>query len=403
MGIQLLCISHKSAPAGIRSKFAFDEDKQLNILKLLTDTPETEEAVVISTCGRTEIYCSGNEPRKIFSYIQDILVKMSGMGDSEISDYILRFQDKSAMHHLFMVAAGLDSEVLGEDQILGQVKDAYNTARENGYCHSLFNAMFQTAIAAAKRVKTDTMLSKSSVSTASLAVKQSVNSFGSLKDKNVMIIGASGSIGNIVLRDMLSISGVNVYATVRHTVPAIGVYQSELIRDKARNISYDTIPYHDRYEWIDRMDVIISATSSPHYTITAARFKDAVHTVKKRVFFDLAVPFDIEQAISDIEYCECYSMEDIERLARHNNSMKINSVPEAREILSEYEDKFIKDHLYAQNMELFGRFKENVSSAYKEGKGDRYVDSFLATVKKESSASEYETFVKIFHKFSERI
>ena len=91
MGIQLLCISHKSAPAGIRSKFAFDEDKQLNILKLLTDTPETEEAVVISTCGRTEIYCSGNEPRKIFSYIQDILVKMSGIDDSEISDYILRF------------------------------------------------------------------------------------------------------------------------------------------------------------------------------------------------------------------------------------------------------------------------------------------------------------------------
>lgn len=177
MNIQLLSISHKTARASLRGRFVFDSEQTKDILKQLTEpdgqqeNTGIEEAVLISTCNRTELYCSGTPENQNFIRMQHVLLAAAGIEKNSEThmaalDAFRRFSDKNAIHHLFCVAAGLDSAVLGEDQILGQVRNAYFLAMESGYTKTTFHCLFQSAITAAKRMKTDTILSKSSVSTA---------------------------------------------------------------------------------------------------------------------------------------------------------------------------------------------------------------------------------------------
>lgn len=250
MSIQLLCVSHKTADTKIRGLFAFDDDAKLRIMDRLIKSADINEMVLLATCNRTELYCEvAEKTEKNVLYMQQVLLEEAGVSDnSEIQDVILRYEEKSCTSP-FMVAAGLDSVVLGEDQILGQVKNAYLESDKKGYIGQVFHSLFQAAMAAAKRVKTDTPMSKTSVSTASLALKQACEEFGSLSGKNIMIIGASGKIGNIVMRDALEIEGVNVYVTTRNHIPE-------------KNARCRIIDYADRYEHMPKMDVIISSTSS---------------------------------------------------------------------------------------------------------------------------------------------
>lgn len=206
-----MSISHKTARASLRGRFVFDSEQTKDILKQLTEPDGQqehtgiEEAVLISTCNRTELYCSGTPENQNFIRMQHVLLAAAGIEKNSEThmaalDAFRRFSDKNAIHHLFCVAAGLDSAVLGEDQILGQVRNAYFLAMESGYTKTTFHCLFQSAITAAKRMKTDTILSKSSISTAGLALKTAMECQQDLPVKNVMIIGASGKIGSIVLK-----------------------------------------------------------------------------------------------------------------------------------------------------------------------------------------------------------
>ena len=189
-----MSISHKTAAGELRGRFVFDREQTEDILKQLTknsgdaEDAQIEEAVLISTCNRTELYCSGASENQNFIKMQKGLLAAAGIEkDSEIHmaalDAFRRFSDRNAVHHLFCVAAGLDSAVLGEDQILGQVRSAYFLAMENGYTKTIFHCLFQSAITAAKRMKTDTILSKSSVSTAGLALKTAMECQQDLPEK----------------------------------------------------------------------------------------------------------------------------------------------------------------------------------------------------------------------------
>lgn len=187
MSIQLLCVSHKTADTKIRGLFAFDDDAKARIMERLISSPYINEAVLLATCNRTELYCEVREKTETaVLFMQQVLLEEAGVSEnSEIQDVILRYEEKKAVHHLFMVAAGLDSVVLGEDQILGQVKNAYLASDKKGYIGNSFHSLFQAAMAAAKKVKTDTPMSKTSVSTASLALKQAGEEFGTLSGKTL--------------------------------------------------------------------------------------------------------------------------------------------------------------------------------------------------------------------------
>ena len=403
MNIQLLSISHKTARASLRGRFVFDSEQTKDILKQLTEpdgqqeNTGIEEAVLISTCNRTELYCSGTPENQNFIRMQHVLLAAAGIEKNSEThmaalDAFRRFSDKNAIHHLFCVAAGLDSAVLGEDQILGQVRNAYFLAMESGYTKTTFHCLFQSAITAAKRMKTDTILSKSSISTAGLALKTAMECQQDLPVKNVMIIGASGKIGSIVLKDALDLQGLNILS--RQDTNCRTCYTD-------RDMRYTVIPYEKRYEYMPDMDIVISATASPHYTVMKEHFLAQNPPVKKRVFFDLAVPADIEPEMSQVPETVCYSMEDMQELARQNNAAKLEALPKAKAILSKYEEQFVKNMAFGEALPAIAALSERAQEALGQESAYSLVHKFVCQAKKNCDADEFVQFTKILNKIVE--
>lgn len=403
MSIQLLSISHKTARASLRGRFVFDSEQTKDILKQLTEpdgqqeNTGIEEAVLISTCNRTELYCSGTPENQNFIRMQHVLLAAAGIEKNSEThmaalDALRRFSDKNAIHHLFCVAAGLDSAVLGEDQILGQVRNAYFLAMESGYTKTTFHCLFQSAITAAKRMKTDTILSKSSISTAGLALKTAMDCQQDLPVKNVMIIGASGKIGSIVLKDALDFQGLNIFITARHELPH---------PLHGQDMRYTVIPYEKRYEYMPDMDIVISATASPHYTVMKEHFLAQNPPVKKRVLFDLAVPADIEPEMSQVPETVCYSMEDMQELARQNNAAKLEALPKAKAILSKYEEQFVKNMAFGEALPAIAALSERAQEALEQESAYSLVHKFVCQAKKNCDADEFVQFTKILNKIVE--
>ncbi len=403
MSIQLLSISHKTARASLRGRFVFDSEQTKDILKQLTEpdgqqeNTGIEEAVLISTCNRTELYCSGTPENQNFIRMQHVLLAAAGIEKNSEThmaalDAFRRFSDKNAIHHLFCVAAGLDSAVLGEDQILGQVRNAYFLAMESGYTKTTFHCLFQSAITAAKRMKTDTILSKSSISTAGLALKTAMECQQDLPVKNVMIIGASGKIGSIVLKDAMDFQGLNIFITARHELPH---------PLHGQDMRYTVIPYEKRYEYMPDMDIVISATASPHYTVMKEHFLAQNPPVKKRVFFDLAVPADIEPEMSQVPETVCYSMEDMQELARQNNAAKLEALPKAKAILSKYEEQFVKNMAFGEALPAIAALSERAQEALGQESAYSLVHKFVCQAKKNCDADEFVQFTKILNKIVE--
>lgn len=349
MSIRLISISHKTAPLEVRELFAFTKEKQAELGRILREEGGAAESVIIATCNRTEIYtyfdAAQDKKKNVFTRLQELILRESGAVavKEDVSDYLRFYQDRKAVNHLFSVTAGLDSMVVGEDQILGQVKHALELAQEAGNSGKYLNTLFRYAVTCSKKIKTDTDLSKTSVSTATLAVKAAEEAFGgSLEGKNVMVIGGTGQIGGIVLKNLYSLKGLNIYSTIRNVTMTHDAH----IKSESNTL----IDYKDRYDYVDQMDVIISATASPHYTLTGTKVKERMKTDKIRVFVDLAVPVDIEESIAEFPRTFFYNMDDFEELAEANNKAKKEAVCQAGEILTEYEEDFMRWMIFQQGV-----------------------------------------------------
>lgn len=388
MGIQIISISHKIAPLHVREMFAFTKEQQEEMMRRMTDCLEVSECVVLSTCNRTEMYVyseSGSEG-VVFNRMEDVLLECAGAQEEEdIGNYLLFFHGKKAIQHLFEVAAGLDSMVIGEDQILGQVKEAHKQAGAIGVTGVYLNTFFRMAVTSAKKVKTDTDLSRTSVSTATLAIKVAEEALGSLRGKKVMIIGATGKIGGIVLMNMLSLNGPEVYVTTR---------SNKVISTKHGQNNFLTIEYEDRYDYIDAMDVIISATSSPHYTLTCSRLRKCMRSNKPRVFVDLAVPMDIESRVSDIGGVAYYNIDDFTRIAKENNQKKLQEARAATGILEEYELQFEQWMVFQKSLPIMAKVRDNFMKVTEHKGVEKAFDHLFYWVRENNDPEDLEMFFR---------
>ena len=175
MGISLISISHQHAPLSVRELFAFPENVQVDLMKQMLERKSAQECILISTCNRTEVYTYSDREESSFTDMQNLLLEFAEASEVEnIGDYVRFYSGTKAIRHLFRVAAGLDSMVMGEDQILGQVKRSHEQARQAGTCEVYLNTLFRYAVTAAKKVKTETDLSRTTVSMATMAVKSMV-------------------------------------------------------------------------------------------------------------------------------------------------------------------------------------------------------------------------------------
>ncbi len=388
MGVQLVSISHKIEPLQIRELFAFSKEEQEHLMHTMVSHALIDECIVLATCNRTEIYTYTsveNSPSEIFQVMQEVLLKeANAIKEENIMDYIRFYYDKKAIHHLFDVAAGLDSMVIGEDQILGQVKAAQEQAMAAHTSGSFLNTLFRYAITGAKKVKTDTDLSKTSVSTATLAVKIAEKELLNLRGKKVLIIGASGKIGKITMKNFCSVKDVKVYVTVR------GIFS--LSKSCQMGEECVSVPYEKRYDILDEMDVIVSATASPHYTLTCDKMIKHFSSDKKRVFIDLAVPMDIDGKIAEKENCVYYNIDDFTKISRENNEKKMREAEVAGEILEDYELQFERWFIFQKSLPMTQKIREDFLKVAEQKGTKNAFDHLLYWVRENNSPQDLQMF-----------
>lgn len=312
--IYCISINYRKADASVRGCFSISKDKRSELRRRLG------RSVILCTCNRTEIYFTD------INVSNATVILSEFFGYKNITDHLCVYESSGAIRHLFRVSCGIDSMIIGEDEILRQVKEAYLEAKETGSTDHKLNIIFQSAISAAKRIKTETDLSKIPVSAATIAANEAIK-YG----RNILIIGASGKIGTSTLKNLLSHEGIEVIQTTRSH--SIGTLCLENVR---------TVPYSERYSYADKADCIISATSSPHFTLTSERLKRALSTEKTRLLIDLAVPHDIENSVTEIKGITLMDIDEIGMIAKHGNELKISASEKAEIIISEELDELLK-------------------------------------------------------------
>ena len=334
----MYCISvnFKKAPLQIRQQFAFSGEEQALFLSALIAENRISGGVVLSTCNRSEIYFTG-EPGKM-DEVGAALSSFKQIAGEDIKRYCLYYQGKKALRHLFKVACGLDSMVLGEDEILRQVRDAYRLAQNEGHTNSELNIFFQGAFNCAKLSKSTTRLSDTPVSIGTLtanAVERYRRENPAASD-GVLVIGATGKIGSIVAKNLLA-KGIPVIGTSRKKLTAGGLY----LQDRA---NMEWLDFDSRYRAAGRASVIVSATSSPHYTVTREEFLRHADAGRAYLFIDLAVPRDIDRELAGEDNITLLDMDYFERLSKENHHIKLGELEKAEHILNECAEEVLKKH-----------------------------------------------------------
>ena len=358
-GVFVISLNFRRAEVSFREVFAFSADRTNEFLSSLRSAGITE-AVYLSTCNRCELYGEG-------SYMAAIgcLSEFSCVSEGDIKRRVLIFDGDCAIQHLFSVACGLDSMVKGEDEILGQVKSAFSFSMERGFTGYHLNTIFKSAVTAAKRVKTDTLVSKTSVSVATLAAAE-CKKFAEA-GAYVLLIGGSGEVGEVVLKNLLSYGIFEIAATVRTR------------HMTSRDVTL--LPYDDRYDYIDRADIVISATKSPHFTITASRLGGM--TEKRRLFLDLAVPRDIDNGILRYPDVTLMTVDDFRSIAADNAKIKEREFDRAGEFLRQSVNDLVKELKFHS---LIPVLENNVGDDIKR---------FIYRYRDAATADEFQSFADV--------
>lgn len=339
-----LSISHKQAPIEIRKLFSFQQEERQLFLRYMKETEGVSGAVLVSTCNRTEVYFSGEKEAVIKA--EQLLASEKNVDIHMLRKYFRSYQGEKAVQHLFRVMSGLDSMVLGEDEILGQMREAYNAACRENCVDYYINAVFQRALSCAKQIKTKTCLSKSSVSIATLSASEAVH----FKEQNkiILLLGVTGQMGGLIAKDLADRKDVQIFATIR--------------RHRAVNLpeGVQKISYEDRYDYIDRADIVISATASPHYTITYEACKKAVKTEKERLFLDIALPNDIDPDILLLRGAVLRNIDYFKTIAVDHNSQKEEGKEQAEGIIRSECGEAEKELLFHEFLPDLGELKEKL-------------------------------------------
>lgn len=306
MPLVVIGLSHHSSPVTVRERFALVDAAIPEALQSLRGSGAVSEAVILSTCNRVEIYAeTPAQDREALAALRRFFLERNGGEGSEIPLYI--HSGQAGLEHLFKVACGLDSMVLGETEILGQLKKAYELALRHRHTGSRLNRAFQRAFNVAKQIRTETNIQRGSISVGSVAVELAQKLFSSLADHPVMIIGA-GETGEKTARALLSRGAHSIIVSNRSYDRAV-----ELARElEGRAVRFE--------EWDDAfasIDILVSSTSAPHYVLDRPRLEPLMKRRKNRpvLLIDIAVPRDIDPAVNFLENVYLYNIDDLQAIA----------------------------------------------------------------------------------------
>ena len=347
MSISMIGIDHSKASVDIRAKFSFTKKRAIEAMKKLKEEHGILGCIILSTCNRMEVWVSTQDDEEISLY--DFLCKEKEVEKDEYQDYFMKRENEEAVRHLFYLTSGLKSQILAEDQIITQVKDALTLARD-AYCtDNVLEVLFRMAVTAAKKVKTEVTFSRANTSVIHQAMERLKNQGFSFEGKTCMVIGNGemGKVTALALKD----AGADVTVTVRQ-------YRSGVV-----NIPQGCkrINYGERMELLPDCDLVVSATASPNYTLTKENFEEIKLDAASVVLIDLAVPRDIDPEVGKLQNVSLY---DIDSFRIDAASPKLQaSMQKAGEIL---EDQMKEFYDWFNGRDIFPRIEEIKADAVED-------------------------------------
>ena len=322
-------INHQTAPLAVRERFAFNVDAVEPALHNLVEHGAAKEATILSTCNRTEVYCNTREPEQAINW----LAGYRQMQPSEIEPYLYILQREQAVKHAFRVASGLDSMVLGEPQILGQMKQAVRHAEQAGTLGFLLHKLFQRTFSVAKDVRTQTEIGANLISMAAAAVRLAERIFPSIAEQRVLFIGAG---------EMIELNAVHFAAkSPKHITVANRTLERAQVL--ARRINGHGITLNELPEQLSQHDIIVTCTASPLPILGKGMVERALKTRKHRPLFivDLAVPRDVEEEVAELDDVFLYTVDDLSEVVRDGLDARQGAVKQAEVIIDSNVADFI--------------------------------------------------------------
>jgi len=333
MELIVIGLNHKTAPIEIRERLAFPEDRIENALNQVKSLPSLKENMILSTCNRVEIYAAVRETEKAIVYLRDFLSQYHGFPLKEFEKNLYSLIGEEAVRHIFRVASSLDSMVVGEPQILGQIKSAYNIAVEAKTSGLILHRLLHRAFHVAKRVRTETKIGNSAVSVSFVAVELAKKIFGSLEKRTVLLLGA-GEMCELAARHLVSGGIEKVLVANRTYERAVAL---------AQEFKGEPIPFEEMNRGLRTVDIVISATNSPQYLLHPEQVAKVMKDRKQKpiFFIDIADPRDIEPRVGDIENVYLYNIDDLQKVANDNIQNREKEAQKAEAIVQDEVIKFV--------------------------------------------------------------
>jgi glutamyl-tRNA reductase len=329
-----LGVSHKTAPLELRERLSLTEGRSVAALRELTETETIGEAAAISTCNRTELYLVVSDPVQAESEALGVLTRKADIPPTELLGHLYSLRGEDASRHLLRVTAGLDSMIVGEAEIQGQVKRAYELALVEGATGPILNRLFRGALAAGGRARNETAIGERGVSIPSVAVEVAQRALGDLSERKVLMIGA-GATAELVARALVARGVDTVFVANRHHDRALGLAE----RFDGEAIRFETLP-----EQLVEVDVVVSTTNSPHHIIERDGLEQVMAEREARplVLIDIAVPRDIEPGCRELAAVSVYDIDDIQQIVERNAGVREAEATRAERIIEDELDRFQK-------------------------------------------------------------
>ena len=333
MAIIVTGINHKTAPVELREALSFDDEQCIAINEQLIQHRLLKESVVLSTCNRTEIYGVVNDLSQLNGQIPKFLSNLVPESATIPTSAFYQQKDEKTVEQLFRVASSLDSMVLGETQIFGQVKNAYNLASERTATGLILNKLFHAAFRTGKRVRTETRIGEGSVSVASAGIDLAKKIYSDLSEKKVLLVGA----GEMALQTLIHLTGqcVKEIYIVNRTF--------EKAQSLSKQVGGKAIPYHELEDFLMKTDIIIASTSAKESILNKEKVSATMEQRKNRplLLIDISVPRNIDANVKQVYNAYLYDIDDLQTIVKQNLGFRKNEIPKARKIISEEVTEFM--------------------------------------------------------------
>jgi glutamyl-tRNA reductase len=333
MKLFLTGLNHRTAPVEVRERLAFEENALPQALGDLKQCPGLLEGMILSTCNRVEVTVAADDTSDAEARVEHFLAESRSVDHTWVTPYLYRHDGQDAIRHLFRVASSLDSMVVGEPQILGQMKTAYATAKECGAINGYLDLVVTRAFSVAKRVRSETNLGESAVSVSYAAVELAREIFGSMEGKRVLLIGA-GKMAESAARHLRRAGVLEIAVTNRTRARADSL---------AEEFQGRSLDYRNLQQALPDIDIVLASSGAPHYILTSDLMRGVIGRRRNRPMFliDIAVPRNIDPAVNDLDNVFLYDIDDLEKVVESNRQGRIDVAVEAEDIIREEVDRMM--------------------------------------------------------------